>query len=157
MTSDASVDGSGKESAEPSLAQLVGEKKTELVKLPSGSIDLVHTLGLVLLQFNASCQDALPYCHAQCCKMRHLYSVPLTDAEAKRLGAIVGADDRLYLPASSVMPTDCMYLEGESCSLHAEGAKPQACIEWHCSPGGNPGDPMIKIRAKGWALVPTLK
>lgn len=131
--------------------------KTGLVKLASGSIDLSVEAGLMMLQFNASCTDALPYCHGMCCKLQLLYSAELTDAEATDMGCRVLPDDRLVMPTKVDNPNECNYLEGDLCGLHEVGQKPHGCKRWHCSPGGNPGDAEIEVRAKGWVLVPTQK
>jgi hypothetical protein len=63
--------------------------RTQLVRVPTGSIDIVHDGPLVLLQFNCSCADALPYCHGMCCSMQMAYSAEMTQEESNRLGSRV--------------------------------------------------------------------
>src|SRR5574342_459969 len=56
----------------------------ELREFPSGTMGLLYENGKLYLQFNASCEDALPYCKAMCCKGRPQANVTLTEDEAKQ-------------------------------------------------------------------------
>jgi hypothetical protein len=47
---------------------------------------------------------------------------------------------------------NCVYLIDSKCSI--QDRKPEACRNWHCSPGGNPGDPTVTNRDAGWSLWP---
>ena len=103
----------------------------------------------MLIQFNSSCDEALPVCQAMCCRMRKYYSVHLTAEESTRLDC--HEQDGVFLLAG-LENGDCAYLEGNRCSIYAE--RPKACAEWHCSPQGGLADPQITKREQGWVLFP---
>lgn len=117
-----------------------------LATVPSGTIDLVFDGHEVLLQFNCSCTDAMPYCHAMCCRLRPTHNVKLTEAEAARLKSYRHGT----LPILEHRDGHCTYLEGNACSIYAD--RPNGCATWHCSPGGV-GEG-ITMRDGGWALSP---
>lgn len=135
----------------------------KLVTLQSGTIDLVEVQGELLLQFNASCMDALPYCHGMCCRMQHAYSAEITLADLlggnePRMPLIarsaMSEDGRgiLVLPVKTENESECLFVDQEHmCSIHQ--CKPENCRNWHCSPGGV-GEG-LKTRAIGWRLIPT--
>lgn len=119
-----------------------------LVELPSGSIDLLGDDRALVVQFNASCEDALPYCKAVCCKGRGHTWLELEEDEAVKFRHDRDAAGRLILRADG---DRCSYLaEGDLCSVHED--KPHFCAAWHCSPGGV-GENITK-RGEGWALIP---
>lgn len=123
----------------------------KLVQLQSGTIDLV-TIGdqAQFLQFNCSCEVALPYCQAMCCKQRENYNVELNEEESKKFGFQKGPNNSKILP---IVGNSCFYLGGDNkCTVHNIG-KPATCKEWHCSPGGV-GEG-LKVKAQGWILIPT--
>lgn len=129
--------------------------KVNLVQLPSGSIDIVFDGITSSLEFNCSCTDALPYCNAQCCRLRSLYGVPLYETERYNFkwdkARQVKTDDGVFNILQS-KPEDgsCAHLLGNGlCEVHE--AKPKNCKNWHCSPGGV-GEG-ITIRANGWILL----
>jgi hypothetical protein len=125
---------------------------TRIVNLPSGSIDIVHDGPLVLLQFNCSCADALPYCHGMCCSMQMAYSAEMTQEESNRLGSRV-VNEKLVLPVLDNKPWQCKYQSDINglCTVH--DMKPENCKNWHCSPQGM-GEGITK-RAQGWVMLPT--
>ena len=125
-----------------------------LVTVPSGTIDLVTVQDTVqFLQYNCSCQDALPYCQAMCCKQRRQYSVALSKPEAERLASITTDNGLKILAPKPGNSNQCYYLENNRCLIHQD--KPENCKNWHCSPGGV-GEG-ITVRAKGWILLPMQK
>lgn len=128
-----------------------------LVETKSGPIELVKQGPVMLLQFNCSCEDALPYCKAMCCRMRMAYNVEITEEEAARLkGMDAEKDGRKLkvLPVKDTVNWDCLYLTDESkCSVQNE--KPSHCRNWHCSPKGNPNDESIKRRDVGFVVMPS--
>ena len=122
--------------------------KTVLVELPSGRIELTSdSQDEPVLQFNCSCEDALPYCRAMCCKGRPVYNilVPPDREDLER-------EPHPYNPTLSVLPTKgnrCCYLTNDNmCSIHEK--KPPICSTWHCSPGGV-GENLTQ-KCGGWNL-----
>ncbi len=114
-----------------------------LKKLKSGAIELDGEY----LQFNCTCDDAMPYCQALCCRQRPRFNVPLESvdlfplADQERMGELVvlrHEGDR------------CCYLEGTRCGVQAH--KPSVCRRWHCSPKGK-GKGLTEF-GRGWRLWP---
>ena len=128
-----------------------------LVETKSGPIELVKIGPAMFLQFNANCEDCLPFCQAMCCRMRMAYNVELTDEEAikfKGLDAEKNGRKLKILPVKDTTTWDCAYLTGDSkCSVQEE--KPSRCRNWHCSPKGNPNDEAIERRDNGWMIMPS--
>lgn len=122
-----------------------------LVKLlPSGSIDLADSAGGLRLEFNCACMDALPYCHALCCRLRPSHNAPITPDETLKFHHEMHPDGFpvvVHNPAG-----DCIYLDhGHKCSVHSD--KPAVCQLWHCSPGGRDSRAnLVPIRGNGWVL-----
>lgn len=110
-------------------------------------IELVKAGPFLLLQFNMECSEAP--CGAQCCRMRPEFSVPLTEAEASWMPSTMMGEKRVLAGTES---GDCVYLVDSKCAVYSR--RPQACREWHCSPGGGLQDPEIVKRDAGWALWP---
>jgi hypothetical protein len=134
----------------------MNEVRNTLVQLPSGTIDLVieerPNINRMLLQYNCSCIEALPYCQAMCCRMQQFYSAKITKEEAETLAHTRIVKDILVMPTKQDNSSECEFLSDEKkCKIHFD--KPQACKEWHCSPKGV-GD-NLKVRAQGWILLPT--
>lgn len=105
-----------------------------LIELPSGKIELVaNHEDEPIIQFNCSCQDALPICRAMCCKGRPLYNI-LVPSDRKDLKTT----QHPYNSKLTVLETNgnrCGYLTNENmCSIHNN--KPEICRTWHCSPDG---------------------
>lgn len=124
--------------------------------VPSGSIDLVHIDQATFLQFNCSCEDALPTCKGMCCGMRPLYQARLTDEEVLESDGIVQAiqiNDSSFV-AYDEQTSHCVHQDMNTrlCNVQSIGHKPQACVQWHCSPKGK-GEG-ITVRGMGWVLNP---
>jgi|SRR5215469_11937575 len=119
-----------------------------------GRIDFVRQGPFLLLQFNSSCNDALPICQAACCRLRKYYSVHLTEEEATRLECTWTAtkDGGAVALLDGTAEGDCVYLKDSRCSIWDE--RPQDCRNWHCSPQGGLEDPEITRRENGWVLFP---
>jgi hypothetical protein len=127
-------------------------KKT-LVETPSGRIEIIHNGVFTVLQYNTSCEDALPYCKGMCCGLRAGYNVLLKPGEEKEFESIphpmyLGR----YMLASDPKDMHCVYQDKMNgfCTIHSN--KPQGCRDWHCSPGGQ-GEDVVK-RDLGWFLSP---
>jgi hypothetical protein len=124
-----------------------------LVTVPSGKIELVLIDQGPVIQFNCSCDDALPYCNAVCCRHRPTYNLALDgEEEIKRF-----ADSSIEHPdipgirlLDYTAEGDCVHLLGNRCLVHA--CKPSICRHWHCSPGGIGED--ITIHDDGFSLLP---
>lgn len=133
--------------------------KERLVELPSGGIDLAMVDGELRLQFNTTCEDALPYCHAMCCRMKQGYGPEIAPSERLyQLGSVrTVVDDSTgatltTVPVKKEKPDECLFLDrGDKCSV--QDIKPEECRNWHCSPGGL-GEGLT-TRASGWRLIPT--
>lgn len=129
-------------------------KTTVLAEVPSGRIELVNNGMFNIMQFNCSCEDALPYCGGACCGLRTGYGVIIQPSEAHKFQTVVH-QEKLVL-AHRVEDDCCVYHDGDGkCRLHKEGgpeAKPSGCRKWHCSPEGV-GDGIV-VRERGWMLVP---
>lgn len=127
------------------------ETRATLVDLPSGKIELVLLGGMLpVLEFNCTCEDALPYCHAICCRMRSGTNAVLTPEEAARLESLTLKSGLTVLKGN---PDDsCVYLDSQSelCKIHE--TKPEACRTFHCSPNGM-GEGLT-LKDKGWFLSP---
>ena len=124
-----------------------------LKEVKSGTIDIESNGFMLMLQFNCNCDDVLPYCQAMCCKMRMGYNAMLTDEEAERLGHVdVVKDNSVFKFLPHKADYSCIHLENDRCKVHDQ--KPRMCMEEHCSPRGNMGDPTIKRRFGGWLLLP---
>lgn len=127
-----------------------------LVEVPSGTIDIVHTTAGPTLQFNCSCEDALPYCRGMCCGMRHLYNTNLTEEESKEFKSFTHPKrPGEFFLAFDVRDQKCVYQDRDygTCNLHFT-KKPAQCVNWHCSPGGV-GDGIVK-RDRGWFMLPMM-
>src|SRR5271157_249881 len=126
-----------------------------LKNLESGTIDLEVISGVMFLQFNCNCEDALPYCQAMCCKMRYIYNAKISEDEANSFKNIVvkNKDGEQVRVLQWKPDFTCIYLEENKCSIHS--AKPYSCRSEHCSPRGNPNDESIVKRDKGWMLLPS--
>lgn len=123
----------------------------------SGPIELVWDKNddMVRLQFNCRCEDALPYCHAMCCRNRTRYNVEIEADEAHKYDTqplldVLSTEELITL---QTVGNNCCYLAGDKCSIHA--TKPKRCQLWHCSPGGK-GDGLTE-RSSGWDLQPSMK
>lgn len=124
------------------------------MNVPSGTIDIKNEDGVLTLQFNCSCLDALPYCQAACCRTQQAYSSKVTE-EDKKLFPILTREVMTEDGPAEVVPTkienenECLFLDGnQKCMVHQ--MKPQECKNWHCSPGGV-GEGITQ-RARGWRL-----
>jgi Fe-S-cluster containining protein len=116
-------------------------------EVESGTIDVVFNGVFSTLQFNCSCEDALPVCKAICGRMRIAggATAMLEESEKDKFQNLDGqllADPRTRA---------CVYL-GEDCKCTVHDDKPKICKAWHCSPGGK-GEG-IKYRSTGWLLAP---
>lgn len=130
------------------------EDKITLATLPSGTIDLLYNGYCQVLQFNTTCMDALPYCKGMCCRLRLGYSVELEkDEEGKYLSRPHPTQPLVQILQAKESDYSCVYLDEKSmCSIN--DTKPRMCKQWHCSPGGEPGDESITRRDAGWMLTP---
>ena len=138
---------------EPSKKDLKVYSSTILVKLPSGSIDLLQTEAGPVLQFNSSCNDALPYCKGMCCGNRNLYNTNLTIEESKKFQSFtLGHRPNEKFIQYDPLTRNCVYqdLTTGKCWVHDD--KPKECQIWHCSPGGV-GDNLVR-RDRGWFMLP---
>lgn len=124
-----------------------------MIALPSGSIDLAFDGTDVRVQFNCSCEDALPYCHAQCCRGRPEWNVPVTDADWVWEDMPLPTAETLDGKVVRVLPVidnHCGFLDEQSRCMTYD-ARPEACRNWHCSPDGV-GEG-ITTRGLGWKLT----
>ena len=124
---------------------------TTLVTLPSGTIDMVLEGGEAVLQFNTTCQDALPYCKAMCCRNRDKFNVPLESDERDKYKhwQYPMFEQNVYLLQYNE-DKECAYLCNDLCKVHED--KPRGCQSWHCSPGGK-GEG-VTVRGDGWIMSP---
>lgn len=127
-----------------------------LAKVDSGTIDIVHTPQGVLLQFNCSCADAMPFCKGMCCGMRHMYNTHLSEAEALSgkysVMELTTRPDEYFL-AYDQNTKHCIHQTPDGlCGVHSD--KPANCTNWHCSPKGV-GEG-IERRSGGWFMLPVL-
>jgi len=117
----------------------------KLLDLLSGTIDIVGGR----LQFNCSCDDALPYCEARCCKGRPEWNIEVSDEDAVEFVWAETVDGRV-IKTLPIVGEACGYLDGDNrCGVYA--LRPGQCKGWHCSPGGVGAD--IMVRANGWKLA----
>ncbi len=120
--------------------------------LPSGTIDIVQVGAVSLLQFNASCKDALPYCKGMCCGSRYAYNVILEPEEVAAYASVKVKDQDVL----AFDPADmrCIYQdkEGHHCKIYED--RPSMCRQWHCSPEGK-GEG-INFRGLGFFLAPAI-
>lgn len=123
----------------------------KIADVPSGAIELVFDGKELTLQFNCSCDDALPWCHAICCRLRPHYNTLLSAADVQRAHFATRVVKGLPVLDWQDATGNCTYLEEPGrCGVH--GDKPVACQRWHCSPGGV-GDALVE-RGSGWILLP---
>lgn len=126
-----------------------------LKEVPSGKIEIVNNGSQMHLQFNCSCEDALPYCKGMCCAYRPNFNV---DLEVKEMGQFQTLyhhhmPGRMFL--DYIKANGHCYAHDSSngqCTIHPD--KPKLCHEWHCSPRGV-GENLTR-RANGWLLMPTI-
>ena len=130
----------------------VVESKVTLKTLPTGSIDIVHNGTQMFLQFNCSCDDALPYCKGMCCAYRPMFNAEVFSSEASMLDVIhpPHAPEKAYLNYDT-NTGQCVYHGAAYCTIHQ--TKPSSCRISHCSPQGQGED--ILVRQNGWLLLPT--
>jgi hypothetical protein len=127
------------------------ENKTTIREVESGTIDLVLDEGITMMQFNCSCEDALPFCKAMCCRNRPYYNILLEKDEEDKFDKKEEYPHDLSRHILQHQNGNCSYLdESSKCKLHPD--KPRICKSWHCSPEGK-GEG-ITIRDKGWTLIP---
>ena len=113
--------------------------------MASGTIDIELVDGQIYLQFNCGCKDAIPFCHAYCCRNRPNINVLISDEENGKYNTKMVGPFRVLNWIGSA----CIYLSGrERCSIHRK--KPEDCKRWHCSPRGAGTE--IKSREKGWLI-----
>jgi hypothetical protein len=127
--------------------------KHTLVDTPSGKIEVIHNGVFTILQFNTSCEDALPTCKGMCCGLRAGYNVLLQPGEEKEFDSVPHPlHPGRFMLTSDPKDMHCVYQDKTNgfCTIHA--TKPQGCRDWHCSPGGV-GERIVK-RDKGWFLSP---
>lgn len=125
--------------------------KIVIKEVPSGKIEMIFDGEVQLLQFNCSCDDALPYCRAMCCRHRPYFNVLLEPHEITKYESTA----HLQHPDLFVLQengTRCTYLDDNSCRCAVHDDKPKSCSRYHCSPGGV-GDG-INLRDVGWMLLP---
>jgi hypothetical protein len=125
--------------------------KIQIKEVESGTIDLYFNGQQQLLQFNCSCDDALPYCKAMCCRNRPAYNVLLNKEEEEQFGKQLPYPHDSDLKILDHTGGHCIYLT-EECRCSVQETKPAICKRWHCSPGGV-GEG-IDLWDSGWALVP---
>ena len=116
-------------------------------------LNFVRMGPFLMLQFNTSCEEALPLCQAMCCRMRKWYNVHLTDDEIRSGQYRTQTWDTGQVVLAETSEGDCTYLEAGRCSIYSR--RPRDCQRWHCSPRGNPDDPLIEVRGQGWMMVPS--
>lgn len=119
--------------------------------VPSGKIELVFDGEMQLLQFNCSCDDALPYCRAVCCRNRPYFNVLLEPEEVQKFKSMPHPQ-HVNLLILQEDGSRCIYLDNNTCHCAVHSDKPKICTRYHCSPGGS-GDG-IDLRGNGWMLLP---
>lgn len=129
------------------------ERRITLVDLPSGKIEFVHNGVFQILQFNASCIDALPYCKGMCCGLRSGFNVLLQVDEHGKFRSV----PHPRYPGQQMLETkpttdNCVYQDDASGKCTIQHDKPWMCGAWHCSPGGV-GEG-IEHRDGGWFMTP---
>lgn len=127
------------------------ESRQLIAEVASGSIEMVFDGDSQLLQFNCSCDDALPYCRAMCCRHRPYFNILLESDEIEKFKS-VPHPQRTELFILQEEGSRCVYLNNDTCDCVVHTDKPKACAAYHCSPGGV-GD-NIKMRDVGWLLLP---
>lgn len=130
------------------------EGRKTLVETPSGKIEIVQTGILTILQFNTSCEDALPFCKGMCCGLRVGFNVLLEPGEEKEYDSISHPRyEGRFMLASDPVDQHCVYQDKKTghCTIHTTG-KPKGCRIWHCSPGGIGAE--VVSRDKGWFMSP---
>lgn len=121
--------------------------------VPSGVIEVVLVDHQPHLQFNCACEDALPLCHAACCRQRPRFNVQLTEDEAQRLASEEVESTRGRVRVLPVRDGACTYLTAAHRCM-VQTVKPAECRSYHCSPGGGSGTETV--RSTGFALMPVL-
>lgn len=122
--------------------------KIVIKNTPSGPIELHFNGNQLVMQYNCNCLDALPICHAACCRYRPFYNV--SPEESGKYKTEEHPDDHKLLVLQHV-DGHCIHLDNNSlCEVHED--KPCICKKWHCSPYG--GGPDIEQRDGGWVLLP---
>lgn len=112
------------------------------------NVTFVRQGPFLLVQFNTTCDDALPTCDAMCCRMRPYFNVKIYEWEAFKYKTEIQDGIRVLIAKPN---GDCLYLDGARCSIYND--RPHQCRAWHCSPEGNKDDPQITKRENGWLLV----
>lgn len=116
---------------------------------PTGPIEIVFDGKQLVLQFNCSCEDAMPMCNAACCRYRPFYNVTVSEDEKSKFLTQPNPDN----PELHILQNrndTCVYLKDCKCEVHAD--KPSNCASWHCSPRGV-GEGITR-RQNGWVLLP---
>lgn len=122
---------------------------TVIKDTPTGPIELIFDGQQLVLQFNCSCQDALPICKAACCRYRPFFNVSVSeDEKSKYLTQPNPDDDKMHILQHR--GCNCVYLDESLCSVHQD--KPSVCSSWHCSPHGV-GEGVTN-RQQGWVMLP---
>lgn len=131
---------------------MVKNERTTIVETKTGPVELVLVKGMfMVLQFNCECTDALPYCKANCCRMRSGLNVVLQPEEVNKFASTLVKSSGLHVLQPQKETDACVYLsDTDMCVVHED--KPAMCKAWHCSPGGK-GDGIL-VRDGGWFLSP---
>lgn len=134
-------------------------KVNTIAEVPSGTIDIVTTPDKVRIEFNCSCDDALPWCQAVCCRNRQWNNVLIEDDEKDKFDKAIPHPSQPQLTILQPENGHCGYFDSEGCRCKIHEDKPRQCGNWHCSPmGGGPDGTGegITQRDQGFILLPTV-
>jgi hypothetical protein len=113
------------------LPMAANRTRITLHTVPSGEIALETGADGLFLLFDCACQDAMPFCHGNCCTL-HGLDLSTEEVQAGKYEMIDtdrgpqlkrGADGR------------CVYQDRYSFACSIWGEKPKLCHDFHCTRG----------------------
>lgn len=127
-------------------------RKTLVASVPSGEIRTEVGADGIYMVFDCDCDDALPYCHANCCGMA---GTLVREDEVDKLNELAEEIKNRLLNFNPhrkefEMKRDadgfCVALNREKCLCTIYDDRPKTCREFHCSRGAGRGWDLGLIR-----------
>lgn len=112
-----------------------------IATVPSGEIRLQQGSDGLWLQFDCECEDALPWCQAQCCALR---GIGVRTNERDKLNDFIewdeGMEGTVMIREADAFCT-CLDRITRTCTIYED--RPKTCRDFHCTRGGD---------VRGWKL-----
>lgn len=122
------------------MAKLFAAKsrKAVLLSLPSGEIALELGADGIWLRFDCDCEDALPYCQAQCCSFQGtvVFSEEIEKSEVLQRETVFDEQRGGWImQRGSDGACSCLDRSTRTCQIYEE--RPMTCRQFHCTRGAS--------------------